>query len=280
MQFEPFLYCGLAAVLILSLAWQPWRDSAPGDSQGWIANAIAWTAGTFLAVHAMKGRLPNFPPTEAEHFWAYAALLCLVPALLEARSWRVSTMLGGTIFAAFAWLASEPLRTSYWEGTEPWLQVGGATAVGALLFLLRPRPAAEWAEGPSYPGALALSTGCGAALLGQSYGGAAHVVGALAFFPAVVACIAMIRPRRCYWPGLAAAWTMGVPGLMVVGVWFAETPWSAALIIALSPQLVRLPLMRNRSRRERAVLHGALVVAAGALALWIGYEPASPYEGY
>jgi hypothetical protein len=280
LQPEPFLYCGFAAALILSIAWRPWRKEDGEHLRGYIGNALAWTAATFLAARVMKGQLPSFPPTEAEHYWAYGVLLCTLPAALEARSWRLASVLGVSIFGAFAWLASAPLRESYWEGNLAWFQVGAGVLLGLATMVLRPGPAASWARGPSYPGTLALATAMAAALLGQSYGGAAHVIGALAFVPAIVAILAMLRPERVYWPGLASSWSMGVPGMLVVAVWFAETPWSAAVLVALSAQLARLPLPARMSPRQRAILHGALVVVVGGVALWLGYEPPASYDDY
>ena len=298
MTATPFLYCAAIALLLLPPAWRPWgRGGAiagpvAGPSTGPIGSAICWVAGTFAAFYAMRDEWPPWPPTEAEQYWVYGTLLCLVPAVLEARAFALASVFGAGLFGAFVWLASEPLRNHAWESAELRYQLAGSAALGLATIVLRPRlrrasageataaTSAGFGNGPSAPGVLAISAGAAAAVLGQSYGGAAHMLGALGLIAAVLAILAMIRPAGSYATGLALVWAFSLPAILVAGVWFAETPWSSAAIVCLAPQVARIPLGAGTRPRLAAVTHGLMAAALGALALWLALRPENPYGDY
>jgi len=268
-----FLFPLVAGLILALLGWARSREA--GSRVAWAA-ALAWGLAYGLAYYALKDGLPPWPPKEATHWLFYAMLLSIPVAASQGRAGSVPHfVLGSALIGGFVWLASEPLRQYEWEGAHAWQVPAGIIGVAALALwgnsdLVRVRR-----TGVQVPGAFALTLGATAFALGQSTGGSANLAGGIAALGGLWCVLALVRSGKAVTYGASLPFTLALTGLLLLGVGYAKTPLSSAILLALAPQAIRIgwPV----ERRALGFLLSVLACAAVcAIAAYLSLAPPEP----
>jgi len=275
---EAFLY-PLGVALLVCLSAFGLRASS-GRSSGGLAMALAWCVGYVASYYALKNQLP-YPPKEASHWHLYALGVALPIAALEGAAGprRVAYWaLALALFGAFTWFAVEPLRLHQWEGSQAvWMPVALAAA-GALMLVLNVDFARRRPTGPFALGVFSLTLGATAFTLGQSSGGSAHILGGMSAVAGVAAAFALLRRDTALVYGAVLPFTLVSTGFLLIGVFFAATPWWSAGLLLAAPQCARLALRLKAG--WQVVLVGVLCAAVPcAIAAYMAMPEPNAY-GY
>ena len=139
------------------------------------------------------------------------------------------------------------------------------------------------------PATLALSLVLALPGAAQSAGGSSGVTehvsatgaGALGVGTGVLSLIAWRRGAVALGRGGLAPYALLLGGAILGGRYAAELPPSAAWVLAGAPVTLWLAELCPASRpRTRGAIRVSLMIAAGALAAWLTYEPAPPNPYY
>ena len=281
MSYEPFLYPLLAALVMAMLAWL--LGGRRGNVRVTWAAAAAWGLAFVAAYYGLKGDFAPFQPRESMH-WLFWAVVLAIP-LGSLHGWKFSVphfLLGSVLLMSFVWLASAPLRKHEWNEVDAFqipMLVGAIGSVALVLQsdLMRARP-----TGIQVPGAMALTFGGAAFVFGQSMGGAAHLAGGMALAGLVWALYALARPKAPVSHGSALPYITTLFGLLFVGVFFSETPKTAAILLLAAPQGLRFgwPFLNEKVGFVVSLLFTAALVGT---ACYFGLPPedtGDPYGEY
>ena len=276
MNFEALSYAFGAALVFLAIAWRPWRKGEASRSAP-VATALAFSAA-LLAVHVGQvGELP-FPPAESGDWLTLFVLAATLFAFFEGdgRAGRVELWIGrAALIAAFLWFALKAIRVHSWEGAERYYWLGGLFAGWLAAFGMTADLAQRRARGMGLPLVLWIVTTAAAVALG--YSGSvilAERAGALAIVLGGLIVLSLWRGERVSLLGATGPLVAGLMGLLIIGHLYSSLPWSAALMLALAPQVARMPGVGPRADGVRALL----AVVLGAVAVFLSL-PDDPY-GY
>lgn len=275
---EPILWALPVAALCLALGWQPWRGGAEPASGPWgsaLALALAGLAGWWGG----HGGLPPFPPREAQHWALWGGLGAVLLAGLPAqRPLAVAAGLAGAAVLAVVVLrgALAPYLEHRWSEAEGTWAVAGLASValathGGLVLLTSRR-----GRGPGLPWLVQLACVAAALVVGQSYAAGALLIGSATTAVGGAWVLGLVRRHRRHAAGLAGPWTFLVGGLLLTGVYYAETPGPSALLVLAMPHAAWLPGAGVGGAAGRT----ALALALGGLAAWLAWPEPSPYAGY
>lgn len=226
----------LPAVVSGTMFLVAWRRRAP------LAGGI-WSGATALSIGYVTGHigvagLPPFPPTEATQWLAYLALagmaLGLVDALYQKNPAWLRWGLRLLLAAATVWLPLRPVVEYTWG---PAKGVGGMVALGIALlaFWTQLEALAERQPGAGLPLLLFIVTAAssvmllvsGSALLGQLCGALAAAIGASWV-------VAWESPMFSLSRGARPVVSVLLGGLWLNGYFYADTPLTSVLLMALS----------------------------------------------
>lgn len=264
-----------AALIFLALAWRPWRG---GEASRFapVATALGFSSA-LVAVHVGQvGELP-FPPGQSGDWLSLFVLAATLLAFFEGegRAGRIELWIGRTLLAAaFLWFGLQAKRVNSWEGMERAWWLGGLMAGWLVSFGLCADLAERRSRGTGLPFVLWIVTAAAAVSLGLSGSVMlAERAGALAIVLGGVIVLSLWRERVTL-AGATGALVAGLMGLLLIGHLYASLPWVAALILALAPQVARLPGMGSRADGVRALL----AVVLGAVAVFLSLPEADPYD--
>jgi hypothetical protein len=259
------------------------RRAAAGTPSAW-GGALA-VGGGYLAGHAALAGGPPVPPLErVDWLWCLAAaavLVCTVAGLVAPRDW-LRWGLRAPLGAAVLVLLLLPLLKTWGRGeTTAWL-----AGLGAAALVLWAALDAVVARGPGTGAPLLLVVlALGSSLVLLVSGSA--VYGQLGL--ALTASLAGSLAAACWTPsllpprGLATVVGVLLPGLWLLGYFYAEVPAaSAALLAAALPAaaLVQVRPVRERLRPWQAVLVGVLVLLVPVTVAVVTAFTASPPDPY
>lgn len=265
------LGAGLAAGIVLALAWRPWRRSAGADETR-VATAAAFAAAYAWVYVALHGGGPPWPPKEAGHWLVLLVVASPLLALRGALAW----VLRAVAVASFLWLGLAPLRQHVWSGGGAALWLGGLFVAWIVLLASR-ADLARRVRGADAALTAAVTCAGTAKALGESWmGSAGHLAGGLT--AACVAWLGLALWRREL-PIAPAAWVplgLALPGLLVIAAFFTEIPPAVCVLLALAPEVGRLEV-GPRGGWRATLVHAAAAAALVALAVGLALPAESPY---
>jgi hypothetical protein len=275
---------GLPLVVSLAvLALTRRRRAAAGTPSGW-GGALA-VGGGYLAGHAALAGGPPVPPLErVDWLWcltAAAVAVCTVAALLPPRAWLrwgLRVPLAGAVLV----LLLLPFLKTWGHGeTMAWL--AGLGAAGVVLWAALDSLAGR---GPGTGAPLLLVVLALGSTLVLLLSGSA-VYGQLGL--ALTASLAGSLAAACWAPsllpprGLATVVGVVLPGLWLLGYFYAEVPAASAALLAAALPVAALVLVRpvrERLRPWQAVLVGVLALLVPVTAAVVTAYTASPPDPY
>jgi hypothetical protein len=248
---------------------------------GWAKQMVfaAAVGGGYTTGHAKGAGWPAFPPGDATHWLLFSALAAVVLGL----SYGVSRdRSGGGRLASFAVLLLGTLGLLLMPKFRHGWTVGqGAIWMTALAFT---GGVAGWAlDVAIHVGArrlsllwfLVIAAGVSVALAisgSMMLGQLAAVLSAVVF--ALIAAAAFgAHTERAVVPALAAIFI----GLIACGYFYAELPWSSALLLVISPAMSLIDRAEASVRRELLRAATVAVPVAGAVALAFRASPPVDY---
>jgi len=277
LNFTALGYAFAAALVLLALAWRPWRG---GEASRFAAPATALAFALALAAaHVGQVNELPIPPGESGDWLTLFVLACALLSFFEGegRAARIELWIGRALLTAlFLWFGLEAKRIYRWEGVEEWYWLGGLSAgllfcFGTLADLARRRargiglPFVLWVVVTSTAVAIGLS---GSVVLAERAGALAIVLGG-------VIVLSLWRTEKVSLVGGTSTLVAGLMGLLLLGYLYSSLPGTAALILMLAPQVARLPGTSSRAHGIR----GLLAVILGAVAVFLAVPPPDPY-GY
>ncbi len=263
-----------AAFLFVLARW--WKSASR------CAGAIAIGAGS-IAGHVLSAGWSPFPPRSATHWLFWFAIIGVIAAAADAlvRPKGPIRLIAWTIICTIACrLILQPKFSYAWSAAEGWLRVFaialGAVVLTCCLDLIERKPfgpatlfSVTTVLGAGTCLALVLS---GSLLLGQL----ACVLAAIAAtcLLLIVAVTAPFHPS-----GAAAPLSLICAGLWLSGFFYAELPPASALLLALAPASVLLPLGKeNYSPWRGLAFRTALVAVPVAIAVALAFQTSPPIE--
>jgi hypothetical protein len=280
------VYPALSAALIWFLALWLGR----GKTRAW-PNAAALASAYMAAYLGLEG-IPQFPPP-ASLAWLFfwIPVFALLGWLLSLRAWPVYVRM---VLCA---LVSPPalyftLRSTVQYEWQPGVTILWLTGLTGVLLLSQAtlnrasrtmdRPPAEWLFLGSQLcsiGALSLALGASGSVKLAQLGGALGVV---------VFLHAVFRFKRCgeaLYQGGTLPLSLTYLGLVLNGLFYSELPRSSAgllMLCLLSPGLLLLPPLRNRTLSLRLAVLITICLVCGGLAVGLaataGSSPADYYD--
>lgn len=265
------------AAVLLALVFRVWRrGSAAGGAHGSIPVALA---AAFCSGAVLLYGWPTVPPVAATD-WLFLLLVGVAALAAVDASWRAPTavrwLVGLAVSLAVPRLLFQQMLTHTWTGADGWIWTG---SLGVALFVVWTglETLASRVPGPFLPlaltlvastAALALLTS-GSALLGQLAGALAAGLGALFLLTLLRRDLAIAR-------GGVAVPAVALGGLVGIGYFYAELPWTAALLLLGAPLLGWLGELRPLRRLgpwSALAIRTLLVVPALAGAIWVVFHP-------
>ena len=277
----------VVATLLVAIGHQLWRRPGPPVERGRWSLSLAPVAGSLAAFVAVKGRLPELPPTSASEWPLWMGALAAVYGLLVGSTSvptpaRWAARVAGS--GATAYLVLAPLLGRPESAGAAWI-VGGAVALVGIWSALE--SCAEVHAGVALPLALtvwatAVATTLGltgSALLAQAAGGLVTALG-------VVMVASLLRPElRWARSGLGPV-VLTLGGLVLAGVHWSDLPAASAALLGAGAALLalfRLPRLQL-SGLGRTLAMTLLTAALGGAAVAVGVsgaaEEAPVEDGY
>ena len=263
-----------AALLFIFACW--WKSARR------CAGAIAIGAG-YVAGHVLVAGWPPFPPRAATHWLFWFAVIGVIAAAADAfvRPKGTVRLVAWAIICTIACrLILQPKFSYAWSAAEGWLWVFaialGVVVLTCCLDLVERRPfgtAALFSVTTVLCGgtcvALILS---GSLLLGQL----ACILTAIAAtcFLLIIALAAPFHPS-----GVAAPLSLVCAGLWLSGFFYAELPVASALLLAVAPAMVLLPVGKESQSQSRVLVYrSAFVAVPVAIAVVLALHASPPLD--
>lgn len=243
-----------------------------------LAFAVAIGGGN-AAGHAKSVGWPSLPPGDATHWLLFSALAAIVLGFCYgvgwiARSARVTSFL--VLIVGTLLLVLTPKFKYGWTAGQGALWVAALTlaasvmgwAVEAAVRNRSNRFTLLWllVIGGGTSVALAIS---GSVLLGQL-----AAVLAAAVFGLIVASVAGAITERAIVPGIAVVFS----GLIACGYFYAELPWSSALLLVTAPVLSLF--VRGEATTRREILRAVIVAVPVGAAIALAFRASPPVDYY
>lgn len=238
--------------------------------------------GGYAAGHAKSVGWPSLPPGDATHWLLFSALAAIVLGFCYgvsrdgwiARSTRVTSFL--VLILGTLLLVLTPKFKYGWTAGQGALWVAALTlaasvmgwAVDAAVHNRSNKFTLLWllAIGGGTSVALAIS---GSMLLGQL-----AAVLAAAVFGLIVASVAGAITERAIVPGIAAVFS----GLIACGYFYAELPWTSALLLVVAPVLSLV--VRGETTTRREILRAIVVAVPVGAAVALAFRASPPVDYY
>lgn len=271
-QFAPGVLIGALVAFSLAIVtrWLPAH---------WLKQALfaAAVGAGYAAGHAKSAGWPSFPPGDATHWLLFSALAAIVLGFCYGigpcwgRSASFVALVAGTLALLFA-----PKFKHGWTAGEGalWMVALAIAAMGTRWPIdaasrdrtrgLSPLWLLVATGGTSI--ALAMS---GSILLGQL----AAVLAAVVFGLASAAVIGTPTEPAIV-PGLATLYI----GLVACGYFYAELPWSSAVLLAIAPSTSFL--IRGRESTKHDLLRAAIAVVPVVAAVALAFKNSPPIDYY
>jgi hypothetical protein len=276
-QMLPSAVLAAAVVAAFLFVFARWWKSA-----GRCAGAIAIGAG-YVAGHVLAAGWSPFPPRTATQWLFWFAVIGVIAAAADAlvRPKRTVRLVIWAIICTIACrLILQPKFSYAWGAAEGWLWVFvialGVVVLACCLDLVERRPFGT-ATLFSVTTVLCGST-CIALMLSGSL-----LLGQLACILTAIAAVCFLLiiavPAPFHPSGAAAPLSLLCAGLWLSGFFYAELPAASALLLALTPVMVLLPVGKKSHSQSRALAYRlAFVAVPVAIAVVLALHASPPLD--
>jgi len=276
-QMLPSAALGAAVAAALLFIFACWWKSASRS-----AGAIAIGAG-YVAGHALAAGWSPFSPRSATHWLFWFAVIGVIAAVADAlvRPKGTVRLVTWAIICTIACrLILQPKFSYAWSAAEGWLRVFaialGVVVLTCCLDLIERRP---FGTATLFSVTTVLCGGtCVALILSGSLllGQLACILTAIAAtcFLLIIALAAPFHPS-----GAAAPLSLVCAGLWLSGFFYAELPVASALLLAVAPAMVLLPVGKESCPQWRVLAcRIALVAVPVAIAVVLAFHASPPLD--
>jgi hypothetical protein len=248
-QMLPSAVLAAAVAATLLFVFAHWWKSASR-----CAGAIAIGTG-YVAGHVLAAGWSPFPPRTATHWLFWFAVIGVIAAAADAliRPKRTVRLVTWVIICTIACrLILQPKFSYAWSAAEGWLWVFvialGVVVLACCLDLFERRPfgaATLFSVTTVLCGGTCIALMLSGSLLLAQLACILTAIAAVCFLPIIAV------PAPFHTSGAAAPLSLLCAGLWLSGFFYAELPAASALLFALAPAMVLLPMGKKRVTLKR-----------------------------